>query len=137
NDVACELDIVPGRYEPEPGILPRAAMISSLDGLFLSVALTKCICMSVVGTFMAAVSMLIWGITVCTSGPWCDGILMGSGTMPFIGPRLASLGSPPLLTSVTRAFCIPKALSIAKRSLHNPVVLQETTRTYFLPMAWS
>jgi hypothetical protein len=83
--------------------------------------LMACKCISVVDVFTAIVVISISGRIEFTSGPWCDGSLIGSGIRAFIGHVLMSLGSAARLIKVTLAFLIPNAASRGYNTLTRPV----------------
>ena len=60
------------------------------------------------GTLTAIVVIFRLVITDWTSGPWCDGSVIGSGTIASIGPLLTSSGSAALRTSTALALETPK-----------------------------
>ena len=93
--------------------------------------------MCVVGTLNAMVTMGNLGSTVWTSGPWCDGRVVGSRTTASMGPFFTSSGSVARLARTALALETPTARSMAFSVRQRPVVLQETTRTICFPFASS
>ena len=88
------------------------------------------------GILIAIVTISRSGNIVATSGPWWEGTETGSketeSTMP-----LGTSGSTARLAITDVTLEISWALSIEPKTLLSPVVLQETTRTTFLPLDFS